>query len=80
MNTKPTETVTRRDAARLTGLSPNTLKRWAVEGRGPAFAKLGTAQQSRTLYSVAEIEQWKRDPAGYNWPAAKRRTKNERHR
>jgi len=66
MNTKPTKTVTRRDAARLIGgLSPNTLKRWAVEGRGPAFAKLGTAQQSRTLYSVAEIERWKRDPVAY---------------
>ena len=66
MNTKPTKTVARRIAADLIGISPNTLRRWNVEGRGPRVAaKLGASQQSRTLYSVAEIERWKRDPVAY---------------
>lgn len=63
MNTSPT--VPRRIAAELTGLSPATLKKMAVERRGPAFVKLGQAQQARTLYRLDEIERWKRDPAGY---------------
>lgn len=63
---KPTEkTVTRRVASELTGLSPATLKKMAVQHRGPAFIKLGTAKQARTLYRLADIERWKRDPAGY---------------
>ncbi len=66
MSTPATKTVARRIAADLIGISPNTLRRWNVEGRGPRVAaKLGTAQQSRTLYSVTEIERWKRDPVAY---------------
>jgi hypothetical protein len=65
--TKPdTKTVTRRDAAGIIGIKPATLKKWAIEGRGPeVHAKLGDEQQSRTLYRLAEIQKWQRDPAAY---------------
>ena len=66
MSTLPTKTVTRRVAAEVIGIAPATLKKWNIEGRGPAIhAKLGTSQQARTLYRIDEIERWKRDPAGY---------------
>jgi hypothetical protein len=83
MSTTPDQidrSVNRTTAAGIIGIKPATLKKWAIRERGPSFIRLGPEQQSRTLYSVAEIERWKRDPAGYRWPAAKRRTKNERHR
>ena len=57
--------VSRSIAAELTGLAPATLKKMAVEGRGPAFVKLGQAKQARTLYRLDEIERWKRDPVAY---------------
>lgn len=66
MGTPAAKTVPRRVAADLIGVSRHTLRRWHVEGRGPRVAaKLGAAQQARTLYAVAEIERWKRDPVAY---------------
>lgn len=64
---KQTPAVPRRVAAELTGLSPATLKKMAsaVPRRGPSFFKLGTSKQARTLYLLADIERWQRDPAGY---------------
>jgi predicted secreted Zn-dependent protease len=64
--TKPdTKTVTRRAAAEIIGIAPATLKKW-MGHRGPRVAaKLGTTQQARTLYSLAEIQKWQRDPAAY---------------
>jgi hypothetical protein len=63
--TKPAPAVSRRVAAELTGLSPATLKKMAGQHRGPAFFKLGTSKQARTLYRLADLERWQRDPAGY---------------
>ena len=61
-----TKTVTRRDAAAIIGVAPDTLKKWAGQQRGPRIAaKLGETPQARTLYSLAEIERWKRDPVKY---------------
>lgn len=60
-----TPTVSRRIAAELTGLAPSTLKKLGTQGRGPAFTKIGAAQQARTLYRLDEIEKWKRDPVAY---------------
>ncbi len=66
MSKPDTKTVPRRIAADLIGVSPHTLRRWNVEGRGPRVAaKLGTAQQARTLYRLDEIERWRRDPVAY---------------
>jgi len=66
MNT-PTVTVPRRRAAALIGISAGTLKNWglATPPRGPAAVKTTTSPQGRTLYRLHEIEQWQRDPAGY---------------
>lgn len=75
MTTSNTKTVTRRDAAEIIGISPATLKKWLTQSRGPAVhAKLGHRQQSRTLYAVAEIKRWQRDPAAYE-----RRHQGPRH-
>ena len=65
MDTASTKTISRRDATKIIGVSPDTLKKWSIEGRGPLAIKLGSEQQSRTLYSLAEIEAWQRDPAAY---------------
>jgi hypothetical protein len=59
------QTVSRRVASELTGLKPATLKKMAMQHRGPAFIKLGTSQQARTFYRLDEIEKWKRDPVAY---------------
>jgi hypothetical protein len=59
------QTVSRREASRLTGLSPATLKKMAGHHRGPAFLKLGTSKQARVLYRLADLKRWQRDPAGY---------------
>jgi len=66
MTNRNTKTVTRRIAAEIIGIAPATLKKWAIEERGPAVhAKLGDSKQARTLYAVKEIERWRRDPVAY---------------
>ena len=63
---KSTRTVSRRVAAEIIGIAPATLKKWMSQDRGPRVAaKLGDRQQARTLYAVAEIQKWQRDPAAY---------------
>ena len=75
MSTNATNTVSRRVAAEIIGIAPATLKKWAIQERGPAVhAKIGTTQQARTLYAVAEIQKWQRDPAAYE-----RRHRGPRH-
>ena len=72
---KSTKTVTLREAAAVIGIAPATLKKWMGLDRGPRVAaKLGDRQQSRTLYAVAEIQKWQRDPA-----ACERRHRGPRH-
>ena len=51
------ETLTRDAAARLLGLKPATLARWATKGRGPRFARTG-AVRGRCLYSVVDLQGW----------------------
>lgn len=41
-------------AAEFLGLSPKTLERFRVEGRGPAFLKLGR----RVVYSRDDLVKW----------------------
>jgi hypothetical protein len=64
---RPTQTVGRTTAAELIGIRPATLKAWAQQDpiRGPAFTKIGTSKQARTLYRLDEIERWRRDPVAY---------------
>lgn len=76
-------TVNRTTAAAIIGIKPDTLKRWAMQRRGPQpAAKLGPEQQSRVLYDPAEIERWRCNPAGYRWSSspARGRTTNTTRR
>jgi len=66
--TKPvTITVPRAAAAKIIGVAPGTLRNWASASpvRGPRPIKTGPTQQARTLYAVAELQKWQRDPAAY---------------
>jgi len=51
------ETLSRSAAARLLGLKPATLARWATKGRGPRFARTG-AVRGRCLYAIADLQGW----------------------
>lgn len=42
------------EAGAFLGLSPRTLERFRVEGRGPTFLKLGR----RVLYARADLVRW----------------------
>jgi len=50
------ELVTRRELAEFTGISAQTFARWAVEDRGPAMTKLGSAARYRRADVLAWIE------------------------
>jgi hypothetical protein len=52
-----TERLSRRDAARYLSVAPRTLARWAWQGRGPRYARLGDVR-GRTLYSLEDLEAW----------------------
>jgi hypothetical protein len=55
--------VPERDAALLLGLKKQTLRKWAVQGKGPARVKLG----KRVFYRGETLQAWiaaqERDPA-----------------
>jgi hypothetical protein len=73
------QTVTRRRASEITGIACGTLRNWASARppRGPRCIKLGPDPRSRTLYPLAEIRSWLRDPADYERRQEKR---HGRHR
>ena len=50
------EIYTRAEAARRLGLSEGTLKRYAVEGRGPRFSRTGDVR-GKTIYSATDLAQ-----------------------
>lgn len=41
-------------AAEFLGLSPRTLERWRLDGKGPIFRKLG----SRVMYAESDLIDW----------------------
>ncbi len=43
-----------RAAAERLGLSPSTLNKWRIQGRGPRFTKLGRA----VCYRPADLDAW----------------------
>lgn len=67
MTNPATITVPRATAAKIIGVAPGTLRNWASASpaRGPRPIKTGTTQQARTLYAVADLEHWQRNPAAY---------------
>ncbi len=54
MENAPTLYMPQTQAATFLGLSPRTLERFRVEGRGPAFLKLGR----RVVYSRDDLVKW----------------------
>jgi excisionase family DNA binding protein len=49
-----TELLTTREAAAFLRLSESALNHWRLEGRGPAFQKMGR----QVRYRRAEVERW----------------------
>ena len=47
--------------ARFLGLQPQTLRRWRLDGKGPAYTRLGDNKQGRILYKISEVEKWLAD-------------------
>jgi len=45
------------EAAQMLGISPRTLANWRVQGRGPAYVRIGK-NRSPILYRVGDIESW----------------------
>lgn len=41
-------------AANILGISPRTLERWRLEGKGPTFRKFG----KRALYTELDLIEW----------------------
>ena len=46
--------LTEAEAAQVLGQSPNTLRQWRCQGRGPAWTKAGR----RVLYRRADLDDW----------------------
>ena len=55
--------VSRAKAAEILGVSPKTLGKWAMLGKGPSFCKFGRARSSPVRYSLEDLhrfaEAWK---------------------
>ena len=51
------ETYSRVEAAARLGVSPGTLRKWAIQGRGPAYSRTG-AVKGRTIYSATDLAAW----------------------
>jgi hypothetical protein len=63
------ENVDRITAAHILGVSPITLRRWAMATnppRGPRFTKHGSTKQARTTYALAELRAYVNDPVAYD--------------
>ena len=50
--------LTTRECAKRLRLSPRTLERMRVEGRGPRYVKAGPGSHSRVLYCEADLAAW----------------------
>jgi len=51
------ETYSRVEAAARLGVATSTLKKWAIEGRGPAYSRTGTVR-GKTIYSATDLAEW----------------------
>lgn len=47
-----------KEAARLLCIQPNTLEIWRVQGKGPAFLKLGDQPQATVRYLRSTVIAW----------------------
>lgn len=49
-----------REAAAFLGIAPQTLRRWRLDGYGPAFTRLGRGRRSPAGYRRSDLERWLR--------------------
>lgn len=54
----PVMLVSSKDAAKMIGIKPQTLRLWRYAGRGPRFVRLGENRYCQTAYRVSDIEAW----------------------
>lgn len=47
----------RAEAAAILGVTPTTLAHWAMEGRGPAYARSGP-HRGRVWYRACDLDRW----------------------
>lgn len=52
--------MSRKEASEYTGFKPETFAKWAVEGRGPKFSKLGTGRTARVRYAISDLDDFLR--------------------
>jgi phage terminase Nu1 subunit (DNA packaging protein) len=50
--------VKRRSAAALMDVKPQTLAKWAMEGKGPPVVKIGDPKWGRTFYRLSDVMRW----------------------
>lgn len=50
--------VTATQAARLLGVTADTLSNWRCIGRGPRFIKTSPTRHGKVLYRASEVEAW----------------------
>ena len=50
--------LTTREAARVVGLSPKTLRQLRCDRQGPRCLKAGTSKQARVRYPLSALEAW----------------------
>ena len=53
-----TRLVKTREASRIVGLSPKTLRQLRCDEQGPGYIKTGESKQARVLYPVSALEAW----------------------
>jgi hypothetical protein len=44
--------------AKLISIKPQTLQTWRMQGKGPAYIRLGSHPQGRVLYERADVTAW----------------------
>ena len=52
-----TRTLTTHQLAAQLGITPQTLRRWRMDGRGPRYARLG-GPRSMAVYREADVDDW----------------------
>lgn len=46
------------ELAEMLGVAPQTLRDWRMQGRGPAFLKLGHPVSGRVMYRAEDVDAW----------------------
>ncbi|MDJ0977653.1 MAG: helix-turn-helix domain-containing protein [Erythrobacter sp.] len=50
--------LTTKEAARILGIAPKTLRMWRLAGKGPCYLKLGATPQASVRYDHTALRAW----------------------